>query len=285
MKIPHRYLARLAPISGAALIMTGLLGMGAAQATPMSAIIVPNANANTEGNSNNGYPFDTSAFPNGASSTRYQEVFSSSQFASLSGPTSITGLAFRPDAKTGAAFTSTLPDVQINLSTTGANTSTLSGTFADNVGADDTAVYARGPLSLSSSATGPLGGPEAFDIFVDFTQPFTYDPSQGNLLLDVRNFGGGATTPFDDQQYFGSAPVTSVFTLTSGVNSPTADQVYNGFIKDGLIAQFKTASATTTPVPEPPILILFGLSLLGLAVVAVRKRRRATPGFRGGSIS
>ena len=55
------------------------------------------------------------------------------------------------------------------------------------------------------------------------TTPFFYDPSLGNLLLDVRNFGGGATTYFDSVDEF-SDGVSRVATFSEGnVTSSTAD--------------------------------------------------------------
>jgi hypothetical protein len=108
----------------------------------------------------------------------------------------ITGLAFRPDAFTGAAFSTTLSNVSIFLTTTTNAPDALSSTFANNEGADKTLVHS-GSLSLSSADTGPAGGPKAFDIVINLTTPFLYNPGSGNLLLEVQNFGGGTTTFFD----------------------------------------------------------------------------------------
>jgi hypothetical protein len=100
----------------------------------------------------------------------------------------------------------------------------LSATFANNVGADDTVVFS-GPLSLSSAFTGPSAGPKDFDIVITLQTPFLYDPSAGNLLLDVRNFSGGTTIQFDAEAS-DSDPVSRTFTAFTGdVNSPTADLV------------------------------------------------------------
>src|SRR5262249_21659069 len=153
-------------------------------------VIVPNNLAATEGDISNGLPFNIGAFS--LSSQRYQQVFAASAFASVSGPHLITQIAFRPDAQIGGAFSSIIPNIQINLSTTSATPDGLSATFANNVGSDDTVVFS-GSLSLSSAFTGPPGGPKAFDIIINLQTPFLYNPSAGNLLLDVRNFSGGTT--------------------------------------------------------------------------------------------
>ena len=64
--------------------------------------------------------------------------------------------------------------------------------FADNIGTNVTTVFS-GSLPLSSQYAGPAGGPKAFDMVVNFTTPFVYNPSSGNLLLDIQDFSGEAT--------------------------------------------------------------------------------------------
>ena len=220
-------------------------------------VVVPNAAAIVEGNSNGGYPLHTGAF-----SVRYQEVFGASEFSSLPGPEWITTIAFRPDGTHGSAFSSTLSDIQINLSTTSASVDGLSASFANNIGGDDTVVLNRGALSLSSSDTG--AGPRDFDVIVTLDTPFLYDPSAGNLLLDVRNFAGGATTEYDTVQTLGDA-VSRLY--SHDVNSLTGLRDTNG-----LVVQFNT----TAVVPEPSSVVSWiTLSLCGLAFTWRRRRQAA----------
>src|SRR5713226_7983258 len=189
-------------------------------------VVVPNSARTTEGNSNNGYPFDLGQ--TGLTSQRYQQVYAASQFG---GGGLITQIVFRPDAIAGQAFTSTLPDIQIDLSTTSAADDALSSTYADNVGADDTVVFVRGPLTLSSAFTGPPDGPKDFDIIITLTTPFFYNPALGNLLLDVRNFGGGSTTSFDAVFVTGDG-VSRVYNqdVNSGTGSTDTLGLVSGFI-------------------------------------------------------
>jgi len=229
-------------------------------------VVVPNSLASVEGNANSGFPFNLDSFS--LTSQRYQEVFAASEFAALTGLADITQIAFRPDASFGAAFSSTLPDIQIDLSTTSMVPDGLSSTFADNIGPDDTVVYARGPLALSSAATGPPGAPDNFDILINLTTPFLYDPTAGNLLLDVRNFGAGSTTQMNAEDTFGDG-ISSVYTFTGDVNSAVGDQ--NNSL--GLVAQFTFMPAA---VPEPGALVfLAGATVfsLGLALRARHRRR------------
>ena len=200
-------------------------------------IVVPNAQEFSEGNSNNGFPFN---LPPG-NSIRYQQVYAAADFSGLHTPMLINEIRFRPDASIGGAFASLLPEIEISLSTTQRTPGSLSTTFADNVGPDDTIVFARGPIVLSSSVTGPVGGPKAFDIVVTLTTPFLYDPSQGNLLLDVRNFAGGFTRQFDAHFVDGDSIARAA--VFNSIGSPT------GFIDTlGLVTAFNFIPANTSPV-------------------------------------
>ena len=112
------------------------------------------------------------------------------------GPITITRIALRPDAEAGVAFSETLSSIKIGLSTTAKAPSTLSKTFAANIGADEKVVF-NGELALSSNFSGTSQGPKDFDIVITLQQPFTYNPSAGNLLLDIRNYSGARTTQLD----------------------------------------------------------------------------------------
>jgi hypothetical protein len=225
-------------------------------------VVSPGPEASTEGASNNGFPFNL-ANAGGGSSMRYQQVYTSADFSALTAPSLITAILFRPDAQTGAAFSSTLSNVTIDLSTTSATPSTLSSTFANNVGANNTVVH-TGSLSLSSAFTGPAGGPKAFDIVINLSTPFLYDPAAGNLLLDVTNFGGGATTQFDAVPV-GDAHVNRVWVTNS--TSAATGTVDGG--SAGLVTEFQFTSA----VPEPSALLLLG-TCIALSAGILRNLRR-----------
>jgi len=219
-------------------------------------IVVPNSARTTEGNGNNAYPFNI-----GGPSQRYQQVYAASQFGGLpAGGGLITQIVFRPDATFGMAFTSTLPDIQIDLSTTSAADDGLSGTYANNVGADDSIVFARGPLTLSSAFTGPPNGPKDFDIIITLTHPFLYNPALGNLLLDVRNFGGGTTTQFDAVSTTGDG-VSRVFNQNVNGTTGTTDTI-------GLVTGF-----VIVPEPGTAMLLVGGGTLLALFGECRRRQR------------
>jgi len=114
-----------------------------------------------------------------------QQVYSTSEFRGS--PILIRAIYWRPSPGYGLAFHTTLPDIQINLSTTSKQPDGLSSVFAENVGLDDRVVF-KGPLKLSSRFRDGPGGSKRFDMMVRLQHPFYYDPAQGNLLVEIRNF-------------------------------------------------------------------------------------------------
>jgi hypothetical protein len=168
-------------------------------------------------------------------------------------------LSFRVDVNNSLAtgFDTTLPSIQIDLSTTAKAPDALSPIFAQNVGADDRVVLS-GPLSIR--APGPSLG---WDVHIPLTHPFFYLPSSGNLLLDVRNFGGGSTTYFDAQVTVGDS-VAAVQAYT-GDGTGSVDSTTGLPHTGGLVTLFEV-----TPVPEPSPRSLL---LLGVCAVALAARR------------
>ena len=217
--------------------------------TLTAATVVPSANTSVEGDVNNLFPFETGGI------VRYQQVYASSEFA---GPIAINQIAFRPDSVVGFGFSQVLSGVQIHLSTTSAAVDGLSTTFSDNIGADNTLVYS-GSLSLSSAFTAGPGNTRAFDIIINLQTPFTYTPSQGNLLLEIQVPSGGFGPAFDASDIVGDS--------TSRIRAFSSTTATTGFVDSvGLITQFDG-----TPIPEPATILISGLGLAGL-IVARRRR-------------
>ena len=157
--------------------------------------VLPAVLAGLEGNVNNGYPFDCSAF--GIPSMRYQQVYLGSEV----GTGDIHELRFRKDGSCGGGFgPQVIPNVTIQLSSTTTahpfgSSGGLSSTFANNIGPDATTIFA-GDLILSS--IGDQAAPHPFDIVIPLRQRFFFDSSTGaNLLLDVRLPTCGLTTCLD----------------------------------------------------------------------------------------
>ena len=204
--------------------------------------------------------FSTSPFNATDSSTRIQQLFSSTMFSSLSGPVQITGIAFRPKTA-GAGFT--FPHVQVDLSTIAATS--LSSTFASNVGANDTVDF-NGVLTLPAVASAPVPGSVGqFQVSIPFTTPFVYNPAAGNLVVDIRVFTvSGGTYQIDAQ---GQATGTLVFSEqsanTADVNSLT------GVVQNG-VAVTEFTFAALSAVPEPGTMGLFGAALFALRLLRRR---------------
>ena len=99
-------------------------------------VVVPNAQTGVEGNSLNNFPFNIAPF--GASSMRYQQVYSSGDIGGLG---IIDKIAYRPEyTSTGQVFSGSGDSVEIRLSHTPKTVDGLSTTFANNVGADETQI-------------------------------------------------------------------------------------------------------------------------------------------------
>lgn len=218
-------------------LILGLALLCVAAPSFATTVVVPNSMETTEGNIDNTVPFGW------YTTLRYQQVYGAADFAALTGPGLITHIRFRPDSWYGPNFELAHTDIQISLSTTAANPDGLSLTFANNVGGDNTTVFS-GPLVLSGSGA-PVVIPRTFNIEIELQEPFLYDPSLGNLLLDV--------TTFDPEPW-----ITASFDAQDDSWDPTADAVSRVWYFDwdngtspqanlwdsmGLVTQFEIAPA------------------------------------------
>jgi hypothetical protein len=150
----------------------------------------------------------------------------------------ITELRFRPDYQHGEAFSATLPDFQVSLSTTPRLPDGLSSTFDQNVGEDETVVFS-GPLSISSAFVGPPEGPKAFDIVIPLTTPFVYAPGAGTLLVDIRNHQSSTASRLSGQ----ARPDDSASRVVGAVGSAAG----------GLDSGAEALQLVYFPTNEPPM--------------------------------
>ncbi len=215
------------------------VAMGAPQ-TMADTVTLPAANESTEGNNANIVPF-------GSAPLRYQQVYDASEFP---GPFFIVDMGFRPDGSFGKAFgDETITNIEIRLSTTASAVDALSTTFADNIGSDETLVHS-GPLTLSSADV-----PLIFDIVIPFSTPFFYDPAEGNLLLEVKNFSGNLT--FDELGFWDASvdqndAVSRLVSVQADPNDITGSQD-----SLGLVTQFGLI-----PEPNSACLLVLGALLI-----------------------
>ncbi len=244
----------------------------AATAAPAFAasLVVPNSLDGAPGNT-----FANFLNVDSRGSSRMQQVYASSQFSAITSPIFITEISFRPPAASGgttggSAFgPTTINDVLINLSTTSAKPTSGAGAllsaFASNIGADETTVF-NGDLTISSSNTvvNPDNNLRAFDISIALTTPFLYDPTLGNLLLDIRNPSGGFTSNLDTEQGPTGVGIFYRRLSISNINKTAVDAENGQLLSGGVITQFGYR-----PVPTPALLP----GLIGMGVAALRKRR------------
>jgi hypothetical protein len=195
------------------------------------------------GSSLNGFPFGGVPGP-GAYSGEYQQIYLSTAFSGLE---SIDQVAFE------SAALGTLSDTfTLGLGTTSASPSDPGTSYAANKRPDFTQVF-------SGTVVTTLMGGTAFDLIINLNTPFLYDPSQGNLLLDVFLIAAsGNGPPFKAGV---STDVGRLFNL-GGSGNPIATPDF------GLLTQFDVQ-----PIPEPLTLTLVGIGLTASVVARKRKRR------------
>ena len=232
----------------------------------------------TYGDTSNLFPF----FPGAGTALEYQQVYDASQFSTFApGGENITEISFRvgieaPDRADQGAFASTIPLIQITLSTSNNDASDLDSTFANNVGADAVTVYGvpgvGSPLAVASTGATTTGatGPAPFDITIVLTTAFHYDPSKGNLLLSVDNYEGAASPT--GIQLDGTATGESTARVLNFGSATAATATDSD--PEGLVTEFTTGAL----VPEPGAAGLL-LAALSLFTVVSIYRQRSHPRF------
>ena len=180
---------------------------------------------------------------------RYQQVYAAGLFP---GVFTISVISF---PHTIDAMSNTLDPAQydIRISTTSREVGQLSSVSLDsNVGSDSSVVY-----------VGPLAGEVPRDTSLSFMLPvpFTFDPRDGNLLLDVVKRGGlffGDDGVYLDSNQRLNGMSSSVWTFGN------TSYDYPSF---GLVTEF---SGQAEPVPEPATMLLFATG----AVIGTLRRHR-----------
>lgn len=207
------------------------------------------------GTGGNGFPFTLSGF------SRYQQVYASSQFRA----STITGIRFfrtvNPDGTgdiANARFTFSLSTTRAAVN--GLNTANLGA----NVGADNTQVLNL----LAQGVNIPFG--QSFTLM--FTNAFNFDPSLGNLLLDI------AIAP-------NVGPGFILFDAHNGDFGALSSRAFNccgsGFESYGLVTEFLNTPLQLVPEASTWSLTSGGLVLLGVALARMRRHRVPLPGPSG----
>ena len=202
---------------------------------------------------------DLTAFP----SYRLQQVYAAAEFAHLGpGPYVITRVDWRPGSEMtetidypSERFTMTFSTTSIDPSVDG---DVFDFTFDNNIGSNLQTVF-DGPTTLTTANSGPAEGPKAFDYGLNLQTPYSYDPADGNLLMDLTVLNGETPLLLD----FAFAPTETTrfiwsgeFGLDSAVAAGPNDVA--GGQSGGHIIQF-------TVVPEPSGSVLVWTVVLAFA--------------------
>ena len=202
----------------------------------------------------NAYPIGAPAgtlFPyNG----EYQQLYDSSAF---SGPFTITSIGFE-----SSSMGQELLNATISLSTSPQTLTTLSNIYSANIGADDSQVFS-GMLPVMAIANG------SFDLNIPLMTPFAYDPSAGDLLLDV--VVNSNTSPVSKNVFFEATndAITSRAFNGGGSGPVIVEPDY------GLVTEF-----SSTPEPSTIAFCLLGLGI-GLLARSLAAPLRRDMGTRG----
>lgn len=234
------------------------ISVGAISAAEV-AIVVPNALADTDGDW---------VIKDLIPDYRLQMIVASDQFSELpEGANLLTHLAYRVDGSVNSAHTYTADRMTLRLSTTSQPVSELSHEFALNIGADEAVVF-DDVVSWSTDGAGLDGGPKGYDFGLPVDPPFPYDPSQGNLLVDLTVLGGSSPLLID----FNLSLRDATRFVSSGENGVDSDMAEANTVWGGDILELRFQA-----VPEPSSFLFAGLGALALVVSARPRRVRSQP--------
>ena len=203
------------------------------------------------------FPFgtDVTSTTNYQSGATYQQIYSSQEFTSS--PILITQVAFSTSSSISDATSASLAlDVHLGVAATSA--ANPSATFSMNRGANYQDVFSR-TLTFTPALNN------TFDMGISLSSPFFYNPSMGDLLLDIQITQAPRIT--GSALYFGGDSSDTDNRIFSASPSTTGRVDFNT-----LATQFTfSPQATTTPEPSSLFLLITGIS----AMAFVRGRSRA----------
>src|SRR5262245_41654111 len=101
----------------------------------------------------------------------------------------ITQLALRVDESNRNEFSGTIPALEVRMATASSLSPVITQNFNENIGpGGEQVVFPRGSLNFTiKPSTGPAN---PFSITIPLATPFTYDPRNGGLVVDLFTHGG-----------------------------------------------------------------------------------------------
>ena len=192
---------------------------------------VPNLAPGVPGNSSNAFPWGTNAasWPG----LRLQAVYDSSNFPGISGPVYITRLQWRANdvATTTTWVGGTFGAASVSMSTAAVDYTAVTTTFATNHGFDLQTVYS-GAVAYAAGSGNGVGVPGPVVVNLTLSNPFLYNPANGDLCIDVDYAGGAnfvangagtALVPMDVQTTGSASSRVFASSLYPAANGTTQD--------------------------------------------------------------
>ena len=228
---------------GIRFLFASLLALTATSMCRADTFTIGDINVSTK----NTFPFG-GFFQTTTRGTEYQQVYKASIFGTSA--IELNSVIFYGNSSVrNADGTYTL-----SLSTTSAPVDGLDTNMANNIGPDNQTFF-TGTLPLLTT-----DGKLTFSL----TTPFAYDPTKGNLLLDIR------ISDVTTNSIAGYAAYNGDF---GGLSSRMIDGTSSGTSGYGLVTTFLSGA----PVPEPGTLGLALIGALGSVVLALQRGRSRSP--------
>ena len=190
----------------------------------------------------NGIPF----WP-GLGEARYHQIYDSSLFKT---PLVVDSIAMSPGSEGSLSG-----NISIGLGVTNVDAANISEQLDDNLTSPLTTVYSNEEFNVEMPAVGH----DSFSIEFD-TNPFRFDPRQGNLLVEIR-----AVDMSGDSWSMSRAPASDSYGrawITRG----------SGSLASGTGNTVIRLQMSVTSIPEPSSLLL--VAMVFLAIVSCCKSRQ-----------
>ncbi|MCR9243853.1 MAG: hypothetical protein NXI31_02395 [bacterium] len=141
-------------------------------------------------------PFNSPNLPLAFGTSRVQCLYEVSDLAIPNGQ-QITKLGFREDGTTFGSDTGRTLQLEIRMGYSSETAASMTTNYANNYSSTPVTVFGPGLLTLPDlrDTANPLPNGQ---FFIDLATPFTFDPSQGNLVVEYLVFGNnGGGTPWN----------------------------------------------------------------------------------------